>query len=197
MAKHDIDGINEGSALLVRTSELGPLLDLRTTDPAAFERVMDLVDHYRGAARTEPNPEPEHVSQTESAFKPRPSFEAKPEPAPESDLGGPRADYQRELMRERRAREYKALELHELATGMRLSGEERKKYLDERWFGWTLGKKKSLAADENLTWKERNEAARAYWAGVDCALDKQLEVARAQAQALGWSLPRRDLRRLE
>jgi hypothetical protein len=100
-------------------------------------------------------------------------------------------------MRERRAREYKALELQELKFGKVPKGEDRKQFFAEVRQRWARAQAESLAAKGALSWEERNEFKRGFWAQIDQTLDDNLEEAKATALANGRVLPRRDPRRLD
>lgn len=89
-----------------------------------------------------------------------------------------RVDYQRELMREKRERLYRAVELEELMRGTPLKGAARAKYMKETQARWMAERVKFVAAKGELSWKERNEAANAYWHQVDTQLEHDLAEAR-------------------
>ena len=89
-----------------------------------------------------------------------------------------RADYQRDLMRERRARFAKALELHELTKGPLKSNKERKKATDELRARWAKARVDYIKSKGDLSWKERNVASGEFWEQVDRNLDKSLKEAR-------------------
>lgn len=88
-----------------------------------------------------------------------------------------RTDYQRQLMRERRARIAKALELAELTSGRLSMGErkEREKALIERW---RQARDKFIADKGDLGWAERNTASNEFWDMIDRQLDENLRQAR-------------------
>lgn len=89
-----------------------------------------------------------------------------------------RVDYQRELMRERRAREAKALELQELTIGHVLRGSARIAYIEGVRSRWNVAKDEYIKAKGDLTWSERNAATREFWAEIDERLDANLAEAR-------------------
>lgn len=88
-----------------------------------------------------------------------------------------RVDYQRELMRERRARQSKALELYELQHGT-LRGAARIQYIEGLNDRWRRARAQFIKAKGDLDWRGRNEAANEFWATVDRQLDENLRDAR-------------------
>lgn len=88
-----------------------------------------------------------------------------------------RTDYQRELMQQRRAREAKALELHELREG-RLHGARRAQALADLRARWAEERAEFIEAKGELSWKERNAAAGEFWEMIDRNLDINLQDAR-------------------
>lgn len=93
-----------------------------------------------------------------------------------------RTDYQRDLMRDRRARLAKALALHEARSGP-LRGAARvaeAKAIQDRW---NAAKKEFLASRGKLGWFERNEATAEFWKKIDAQLDANLQTARRARNA--------------
>lgn len=90
-----------------------------------------------------------------------------------------RTDYQRDLMRERRARMAKALELHELSAGP-LRGAARMIEMQNIQQRWARAKSQYLAGKGKLGWAERNEASREFWETVDRNLDNNLAAAQKE-----------------
>lgn len=85
-----------------------------------------------------------------------------------------RTDYQRDLMRDRRARLAKALALHEARFGP-LRGAARiaeAKAIQDRW---NAAKREFLTEKGELGWVERNEATAAFWKKIDTQLDANLK----------------------
>lgn len=89
-----------------------------------------------------------------------------------------RVDYQRDLMRERRAREAKAVELQELVKGVTLKGKPKSQYLAELRGRWRKARDEFIAAKGELSWKQRNDAANEFWDTIDRQLDANLREAR-------------------
>ena len=90
-----------------------------------------------------------------------------------------RVDYQRNLMRERRARFAKALELHELRSGKKLkSAADRKKVTDKLRKKWADERATFISDQGELSWKERNVVSGKFWDALDATLDKELREAR-------------------
>jgi len=90
-----------------------------------------------------------------------------------------RVDYQRELMREKRERLTKAIQLEELVRGNPLTADKRDQYKRVTQTAWMRERNEFIASKGNLTWKERNEAANEYWRRVDDKLEKDLAEAKA------------------
>lgn len=89
-----------------------------------------------------------------------------------------RVDYQRQLMRDKRERLYKALELEGLVRGVSLKGDARKKYMVTLQAKWMRDRNEFIAAKGELSWKERNNAANEFWRKVDDQLEHDLSEAR-------------------
>lgn len=90
-----------------------------------------------------------------------------------------RVDYQRELMREKRERLYRAVELEDLVRGTKLRGAAKKKYMDDTHARWMRERNAFIAKKGDLSWKERNDAANEFWAQVDAQLAKDLAEAKS------------------
>lgn len=88
-----------------------------------------------------------------------------------------KVDYQRHLMREKRDRLMKAVKLEELVRGKALATKERDAYKLNVSKRWVKEKDKFIKEKGQLSWKERNEATRQFWAGVDAQLDRDLAEA--------------------
>ena len=90
-----------------------------------------------------------------------------------------RIDYQRDLMRERRARVAKAIELQELRHGPMDTKAKRRleKELGERW---REAQQEFLKKKGRMTWEQRNEAKREFWQTVDRNLDENIRAERAK-----------------
>ena len=88
-----------------------------------------------------------------------------------------RTDYQRNLMRERRARVAKALELAELTSG-RMSTADRKAREKALMDRWREARQEFIAGKGKVSWAERNAASNEFWAMIDRQLDANLQQAR-------------------
>lgn len=85
-----------------------------------------------------------------------------------------RVDYQRELMQVRRAREAKAIELHETLHGP-LRGSRRQEYLTGLRDRWRAARAAFIAErGDGISWKERNTVANEFWDMIDRQLDANL-----------------------
>lgn len=94
-----------------------------------------------------------------------------------------RVDYQRDLMRERRAREKRALELAELTRGP-MAREQVSQYLRETRERWNEAKRQHVQAKGKLDWSGRNEATREFWEMIDTQLDRNIQDARRKRARL-------------
>jgi hypothetical protein len=93
-----------------------------------------------------------------------------------------RADYQRNLMRQRRARKAKALELAELSQG-KMSKTEAREYTRGVQDRWNKAKDEFIASKGDLDWKGRNAATNEFWDMIDRQLDQNLRDARRKSSA--------------
>jgi hypothetical protein len=82
-----------------------------------------------------------------------------------------KADYQREFMATKRRRDAKAVRVEELITNKKLSHEERRLFLLERYSSWNKGRDEVIAQYDELTWDQRNEIIKEYWVLIDQGLD--------------------------
>ena len=105
-----------------------------------------------------------------------------------------RVDYQRELMRDRRARLAKALELHQLKTG-KLPMSQRELVEKQIAVRWAKARDELVSAKGNVSWADRNAAAQEFWEGIDRQLDAksyQPPPRRTRYEPVfgpGWSWP--------
>lgn len=89
-----------------------------------------------------------------------------------------RIDYQRDLMRERRARVNKAMELHEL-SGHELGGAaDKKQFATDIQARWKKARDEFIKGKGKLSWKERNAAAQEFWDMIDRQLDENIRALR-------------------
>ena len=92
-----------------------------------------------------------------------------------------RVDYQRDLMRERRARIAKALELHERTTGRSIRGTpERQRLSADIQARWNKARAEFIKARGKLSWKDRNAAGGEFWAMIDEKLNENLRVSKRE-----------------
>jgi len=90
-----------------------------------------------------------------------------------------RTDYQRELMRKRRARLYKSVEMAELVAGKTMTASQKELHKKDVSARWARERDTFLVARGPLSWSDRNAAAQAFWAGVDARLDASLKAERS------------------
>lgn len=87
-----------------------------------------------------------------------------------------RSDYQRDLMRDRRARMAKALSLHEQRFGP-LRGAARMAEMQAIQERWNRAKAEHLAGKGEMSWAQRNDATSEFWSKIDRQLDASLSEA--------------------
>ena len=90
-----------------------------------------------------------------------------------------RVDYQRALMKEKRDRLFRAIELEELVRGATIRGEARRKYMLDIQSMWMKERNAFIAAKGELNWKQRNESAGEFWQQVDAKLASDLAEAKS------------------
>lgn len=90
-----------------------------------------------------------------------------------------RADYQRDLMRERRARLAKAIELQELQHG-KMDARTRKRFEKDITQRWSQAQQEFLKKKGRLTWAQRNAARREFWDMIDKNLEKNIQAEKAK-----------------
>lgn len=88
-----------------------------------------------------------------------------------------RADYQRKLMRARRARLAKAFELAEMTAG-KLDADARKEREAALLTSWQASRDQYVTESGATTWDDRNKSTREFWEIVDRQLDANLQLAR-------------------
>lgn len=88
-----------------------------------------------------------------------------------------RVDYQRDLMRERRARMAKAVELQELRHG-KMDKKSKARFQKEIAARWSQAQKDYLKKKGKLSWEQRNAARREFWQIIDRNLDENIRAER-------------------
>jgi hypothetical protein len=88
-----------------------------------------------------------------------------------------RNDYQRELMRRRRARIAKALALAELTSG-KLKGTERTERVKSLQSVWAAAREAFIIEAQAVTLAEIHGASRQFWQTLDTRLDTNLKAAK-------------------
>lgn len=109
----------------------------------------------------------------------RHAFERLVELVERSRRGSPvakRKDYQRDLMRERRARVAKALDLHERRYGQ-LRGAARLAETQAIQERWNVAKCAFMAGRGEMSWNDRLEATQEFWSKIDAQLDANFKSA--------------------
>lgn len=92
---------------------------------------------------------------------------------------GDRNDYQREFMAKQRAREKKAIRLEELLVGKTLKLDARNAVVRRYKEQWAAGREEFLKSYGELTWEEKNEVVKSFWAQTDAGLDELVAEAEA------------------
>lgn len=90
-----------------------------------------------------------------------------------------RVDYQRDLMRQRRSRIAKAVELQELRHG-KMDKRARSRFQKEITARWSEAQKDYIKKLGSLTWEKRNQARRNFWETIDKNLSQSIRAERAK-----------------
>ena len=93
---------------------------------------------------------------------------------------GDRNDYQRQYMAAKRVRDRKVIALEELMTGKRQDAEMRLELLQRQYAVWNREKAAFLKQFEALSWEERNQHTKEFWARREAEIDALMEVARSR-----------------
>lgn len=86
--------------------------------------------------------------------------------------------YQRHFMAAKRQRDRKVIQFEELMAGQRFSLDERNKALLRQYDIWNAEKEKFVAKLPGLSWAERNERIRVFWAAKEAEVDALIEEAK-------------------
>jgi hypothetical protein len=92
-----------------------------------------------------------------------------------------RTDYQRNLMRARRARIAKSVELAEALSGTKMDAAQKKEHTKTIQEKWAKARDEFIAGKGDLDWKGRNAASNEFWEMIDTKLDLNLRDARRKA----------------
>jgi hypothetical protein len=96
--------------------------------------------------------------------------EGRRKTAPETS----KVDYQRDYMRQRRARLNTAVQLEELERGSRLSPAARTTFKRVTMKRWMKARDAFIASRGELDWKQRNEVTGEFWEQLDTQLEHNL-----------------------
>lgn len=88
-----------------------------------------------------------------------------------------KAEYQRVFMAAKYKRDSKAIKLEEMLQGKRLNLEERRHLLLKQYEVWNKEKEQFLSMQGTMTWKQKNDAIKDFWALKDHELEQLLEEA--------------------
>ena len=82
-----------------------------------------------------------------------------------------RTDYQRDYMRQQRARLGLAVKIENRERGIKLTGEAREAFKKQMLAKWMKARDAYIRDRGELTWKERNLAAAEFWRQIDSQLE--------------------------
>lgn len=89
-----------------------------------------------------------------------------------------RNDYQREFMRQLRARVAKAIKIECIVEGRKHFSPDEKKVREQKLRkSWANRKEQFFAEHGDLSWKERNDLAKVFWESIDIELEQMLQEA--------------------
>lgn len=89
-----------------------------------------------------------------------------------------RNDYQREFMRQLRARVAKAIKIECIVEGRKHFSPDEKKVREQKLRkSWADRKEQFFAEHGDLSWKERNDLAKVFWESIDIELEQMLQEA--------------------
>lgn len=91
-----------------------------------------------------------------------------------------KTDYQRDYMRQRRARLNTALKIEETERGKSLSPAARAQFKEAQLKQWMGARDAYIHAKGDLDWKARNDATAEFWKTIDAQLELRLVEARGK-----------------
>ncbi len=91
---------------------------------------------------------------------------------------GDRNDYQRQFMAAKRQRDRKVFQLEELMTGKKPTLDQRNRVIQRQYEVWNKERTQHLETMPGLSWAERNERIRAFWARKEAELDALIAEAK-------------------
>lgn len=86
-----------------------------------------------------------------------------------------KTDYQREFMAAKRRRDRKFVRQQELVLGYKLDYDARRLALVAQYEVWHAQRDALLAKNKDVSWDERNDIIREFWAGVEQELDAAIQ----------------------
>jgi hypothetical protein len=95
-----------------------------------------------------------------------------------SPAGDARKAYQRDLMADRRRRMYKAIDLHELTSGRRLRGDERKQYGRDAHERWMKALDAELEENRGEDYFTKMLVRKQFWERIEKQLDANIAAAK-------------------
>jgi hypothetical protein len=85
-----------------------------------------------------------------------------------------KSDYQREFMAAKRRRDRKFVLQQELVLGTKLDYDARREALLQQYQVWHAQRDELIAKNAGLSWEDRNELVRKFWADVEEDLDQAI-----------------------
>ena len=82
--------------------------------------------------------------------------------------------YQREFMAAKRRRDRKFIRQQELVTGTTMTPEQRQEALSKQYEIWHKQRDELVKACDSVSWEDRNDRIKAFWADIDEELDKAI-----------------------
>jgi hypothetical protein len=99
-----------------------------------------------------------------------------------------RNDYQRDIMADRRRRMYKAIDLHEITTGRRLRGVERKQYGRDAHARWMKALEAKLEEFRGEDYFTKHLIRKQFWERIEKQLDENIAAAKLRRGSAGPSM---------
>lgn len=94
-----------------------------------------------------------------------------------------KVDYQRDYMRQRRARIAMAIKLEQIVSGEKMDADTRTAFGAAMMADWTTQRELMLAEHPNADWKERNALVGEFWEKIDRRLENELAKANSVLSA--------------
>ena len=148
--------------------ELRELITARETMPRRFAAELSVLNELIDLEKTSPEAFANVINLVETRRRVIPSSS--------------NADYQRDYMRQSRARRALALKLEEIDRGKPLTPVARKSFKDAVNKKWMAARDAYIASQGELTWKERNDVTSDFWRTIDNQLEERLIMTKMRNQ---------------